>query len=77
MHTDLSPHLHTEKCNELVEMLRQCHVDHPIGKFFGFCNSFDHQMTKCMKAERLARRAKNIEKSNDMKRKLREIKLEQ
>ncbi|KAJ8959153.1 hypothetical protein NQ318_022414 [Aromia moschata] len=73
MPTDLSPNLHTEKCNELIELLKQCRSDHPFRKFFGICNSAYHQMTKCLKEERLARRARNFEKSIEMKRKWKEM----
>ncbi|XP_044272746.1 COX assembly mitochondrial protein 2 homolog [Tribolium madens] len=73
MHTDLSQHLHSEKCNELIRLLQECHNEHPFRKFVGYCNSLDHQMTKCLKEERLARRQRNFEKSKEMKEKLRRL----
>ncbi|XP_018561804.1 COX assembly mitochondrial protein 2 homolog [Anoplophora glabripennis] len=76
MHTDLSPHLHTEKCNIMINLLMECRREHPFRKFVGFCNSFYHQMTKCLKEERLARRARNYEKSLEMKKKFRKPKKE-
>lgn len=73
MHTDLSKHLHSERCNDLINLLQECHNNHPILKFVGSCNSLDYQMVRCLKEERLARRQRNIEKSKETKEKLRKL----
>ncbi|TDG48189.1 hypothetical protein AWZ03_005364 [Drosophila navojoa] len=55
MHTDLSAHLHTPACNQLIEELKACHDNNAFGKFIGICNSIDDKVVKCLKAERVAR----------------------
>ncbi|CAG9855169.1 unnamed protein product [Phyllotreta striolata] len=70
MHTDLSAHLHNKTCNELIQLLSQCHSENPFLKFFGVCNPEDDKVVKCLKEERLERRRINYEKSLEMKARL-------
>lgn len=73
MHPDLSAHLHTPECNELIKLLQDCHENHKIRKFIGYCNVFDHQVAVCLKKERLNRRQKNYEKALERKNKIRAL----
>ncbi|XP_075529439.1 COX assembly mitochondrial protein 2 homolog [Dermacentor variabilis] len=63
MHTDLSPHLHSEECNNIIALMKQCYEENKWAKFIGACNDVDVAMRSCLKKERLEKRAKNYDKS--------------
>lgn len=63
MHTDLSSHLHTPECNELIEQLKQCHTENKFAKFIGVCNTADQLVVNCLKKERIERSRLNREKA--------------
>ncbi|KAK8392134.1 hypothetical protein O3P69_017619 [Scylla paramamosain] len=70
MHPDLSPHLHSDKCNALIDQLHSCHEENKLMKFMGACNDIDRAVLKCLKAERLQRRANNIAQAEENRKKI-------
>jgi len=61
MHGDLSSHLHSKECNDLISELQKCHQEQFFGKWVGACNQIDVKVRRCLKNERLERQTKNNE----------------
>lgn len=61
MHPDLSPHLHSEECNQLIRKLQECHEENRVGRVFGVCNALDASVLKCLRKERADNARQNRE----------------
>uniref|UniRef100_A0A7N5KRD4 COX assembly mitochondrial protein n=2 Tax=Ailuropoda melanoleuca TaxID=9646 RepID=A0A7N5KRD4_AILME len=64
IHPDFSPHLPVEECNAFINLLKECHKNHSILKFFGHCNDLNPEMRKCLKNECMEKRTKSREHEN-------------
>ncbi|ENN77702.1 hypothetical protein YQE_05774, partial [Dendroctonus ponderosae] len=74
MHTDLSAHLHTDKCNQLITDWRQCRSDHMVLQLVGYCNSNYSEMLSCLKEERIAKRTESLKMSSEWKSRVNKMK---
>ncbi|XP_044730051.1 COX assembly mitochondrial protein 2 homolog [Chrysoperla carnea] len=77
MHTDLSPHLHSSQCVVLINKLKECHENHPLRKFVGYCNEIDAAMLKCLKGERQERSRRNRQNAKEKQERIRNLLKEQ
>ncbi|XP_025205938.1 COX assembly mitochondrial protein 2 homolog [Melanaphis sacchari] len=59
MHPDLSPHLHTDECNDLTMEFKNCNIEHKVLRFVGRCDKAYDRMVHCFHLERKAKRLKN------------------
>ncbi|KAJ0093793.1 hypothetical protein Patl1_26869 [Pistacia atlantica] len=50
MHPPLTLHRHP-MCAEIIEEFQKCHIDHPIGKFFGECTELKIKLDRCFRQE--------------------------
>nr|XP_035939086.1 COX assembly mitochondrial protein 2 homolog [Halichoerus grypus] len=70
IHPDLSAHSPAEECNVFINLLKECHKNHSILKFFGHCNDLNLEMRKCLKNEYMEKRTKSREHDNACEKKL-------
>ncbi|XP_073041579.1 uncharacterized protein [Primulina eburnea] len=75
MHPPLTIHRHP-MCAEIIEQFQKCHIDHPLGKFFGECTDLKLKLDKCFRQEKALRRKANFEESKKLKERLREYRKE-
>ncbi|KAL4002203.1 Cytochrome c oxidase biogenesis protein Cmc1 like family protein [Acanthocheilonema viteae] len=59
MQADLSYYSHTIECNFLIKRLQQCYANHPVGKFFAYCDKEASDVALCCHEERNLKRKNN------------------
>ncbi|XP_008218671.1 PREDICTED: COX assembly mitochondrial protein 2 homolog [Prunus mume] len=75
MHPPLTLHKHP-MCAEIIEDFQKCHVDHPIGKFFGECTDLKIKLDRCFRQEKAVKRKVNFEESKKLKERLQALRTE-
>ncbi|KAL6517813.1 hypothetical protein OROMI_033514 [Orobanche minor] len=59
-------------CLLIIEEFQKCHIDHPLGKFFGHCTDLKIKLDRCFREEKAVKRKANFEESKKMKERLRD-----
>ncbi|XP_010538670.1 PREDICTED: COX assembly mitochondrial protein 1-like [Tarenaya hassleriana] len=75
MHPPLTLHRHP-MCADVIEEFQKCHIDHPIGKFFGECTELKVNLDRCFRQEKAVKRKANLEKSKELHERLRAMRKE-
>ncbi|CAL5329857.1 unnamed protein product [Camellia sinensis] len=57
-------------CRTIIEQFQKCHLDHPIGKFFGECTDLKIKLDLCFRQEKALKRKANFEESKKLKERL-------
>ncbi|GAA0175572.1 hypothetical protein LIER_28718 [Lithospermum erythrorhizon] len=76
MHPPLTLHKHP-LCADIIEQFQKCHLDHPIGKFFGDCTDLKVKLDRCFRMEKQVNRKVNFEESKKLKERLRAQRMEE
>ncbi|KAK3183363.1 hypothetical protein Dsin_030649 [Dipteronia sinensis] len=61
---------------QIIEEFQKCHLDHPIGKFFGDCTELKVKLDRCFRAEKALKRKANFEQSKKMRERLQALRKE-
>ncbi|KAJ4846929.1 hypothetical protein Tsubulata_010330 [Turnera subulata] len=75
MHPPLTLHRHP-MCAQIIEEFQRCHLDHPLGKFFGNCTDLKIKLDRCFREEKAVKRKANFEASKRLKASLQELRRE-
>lgn len=57
---------HNAACNDLYQKFQECEIEHPVGRFAGYCTSVHTQLRNCLKVQRDIRQAENLKKSEEL-----------
>ncbi|KAL4389962.1 hypothetical protein AHAS_Ahas03G0097500 [Arachis hypogaea] len=61
---------------QIIEQFQKCHVEHPVGKFFGECTDLKIKLDRCFRQEKALKRKANFEESKKFKEQLRAFRKE-
>ncbi|KAK6945531.1 Cytochrome c oxidase biogenesis protein Cmc1-like, partial [Dillenia turbinata] len=60
----------------IIELFQKCHLDHPIGKFFGECTELKTKLDRCFREEKAVKRKANFEEGKQRMERLQALRKE-